>query len=359
MPMGMRLFIIVLLLSSFSLAQLLYSDYPILPANVPLETALLQATNAARSANGLTSLQHDEQLAIAARHHALEMVTLNYFSHQSPTPGMSSPPQRAAKAGSPYIFIGENIAKMPPGNIAQATTEGWMGSPGHRANLLSSEFTHVGFGTAQDQLGYTYVVQMFAFKPFILRSAEVKTQILEGYRLALEVELNQASTVVFGVADDLGKPIPLQAGTQTVEFMTTATQQIYLQAAVASEVENGYIVQDGGWLNLETNTFSPDQIAPKTFLHFVDANAQRQQQPVSEVTLLFDGAMNKQLGIFVNDVFMPNALIASGTLRVKVPQGQDATLTIGELQDNQVNIYLRLKVSYAQGKPILMASATE
>ncbi len=354
-----RLFILGLLYcicQGIVIAQLLKADYPWLEANVALETALLQATNTARAANGLGNLQYDEQLALAARNHALEMASLNYFSHQSPTAGSSTPPERAARAGSPYVFVGENIAKMPPGEIIQSTTDGWMGSPGHRANILHAEFTHVGFGTAEDAQGFTYVVQMFSLEPFILRSATLENKTQDSYHISIDVSLPQPSTVAFSYGSDVSEPMQLVAGTNRVEFNTTETQQIYLQAAVPSPADNSFILQDGGWLNLESNTFQVDQVAPKTYLQMLAANAQYQNQNVSQVTLVFDGAVNKQLGLFVNDVFQPNAMIASGTLRVDVPNNQDAKITIGEIiAGNQVNIYLLIKVNHSQGQPILMA----
>jgi Cysteine-rich secretory protein family len=359
----MRLFRLILTVM-FSLgffvanAQLLHAGYAPLEADVALETALLQATNQARTANGLNLLQYDDQLALAARHHALEMATLNYFSHQSPTPGSSTPPERAANGGSPYVFIGENIAKMPPGDLAQSTTDGWMGSPGHRENLLKPEFSHVGFGTAQDTQGYTYVVQMFALEPFILRSAQVTTKKQGTYLISMDVSLPQPSTVAFGYGIQVSEPMQLQAGTNRVELTTTEANQIYLQGAVPSPAENGYILQDGGWLTLASGNYQADQVAPKTYLQILGATSQLQNSVVSEVTLVFDGAVNKKLGVFVNDVFQPEAMIASGTIRVNVSSQENAKIAVGEIHDgNQVNIYLIINVNTSQGEPILMAVA--
>ena len=351
-----RLLIVVTIFFNLSLAQLLQSSYPALAANVALETALLQATNAERTANSLGNLHYDEQLAVAARNHALEMANLNYFSHQSPTSGSATPPERAARGGSPYVFIGENIAKMPLGEIPNNTTDGWMGSPGHRANILHAEFTHVGFGTAEDAQGFTYVVQMFAFEPFILRSAELQSKSQKSYQIAVDVNLPQPSTVAFSYGNEVSEPMQLQAGTNRVELTTLETSQIYLQVAVPSPAENGYILQDGGWLNLGSNSFQIDQVAPKTYVQFLAATAQPLNQSISEVTLVFDGAANKTLGAFVNDVFQPTAQIASGTIRVNVGSNEDAKITVGELVgDNQVNIYLLISVNHSQGQPVLMA----
>jgi hypothetical protein len=68
-------FFLLLVFSSFSFGQVLQASYKPLEPNVALELALLEATNAARAENGLGPLQMDETLALAARHHALEMAT--------------------------------------------------------------------------------------------------------------------------------------------------------------------------------------------------------------------------------------------------------------------------------------------
>lgn len=53
-----------------------------------------------------------------------------------------------------YSFKGENIA------MGQRTEEevlkSWMNSRGHRANILNSRYTHVGFGCARTQSGTLY-----------------------------------------------------------------------------------------------------------------------------------------------------------------------------------------------------------
>ena len=58
---------------------------------------------------------------------------------------------------------GENIAA---GNAtAAATVEQWMNSPGHRANIMNPDFTHIGVGYIQTNGGYRhYWVQMFTGK---------------------------------------------------------------------------------------------------------------------------------------------------------------------------------------------------
>jgi uncharacterized protein YkwD len=100
------------------------------------ETRVLEIVNEARKAKGLAPLGCAPEATIAARVHSQDMCIRGYFSHQSPEG--SKPWQRLKKAAA------ENIAKgysSPEGVVA-----GWMKSPGHRANILSSKFTQLGVG---------------------------------------------------------------------------------------------------------------------------------------------------------------------------------------------------------------------
>ncbi len=70
------------------------------------------------------------------------MKNKNYFDHTSPTYG--SPFDMMKSFGISYKAAGENIAmgQKTPEQVVQA----WMDSPGHRANIMNSSFTHIGVG---------------------------------------------------------------------------------------------------------------------------------------------------------------------------------------------------------------------
>ena len=72
------------------------------------------------------------------------MACNSFFSHTSPTTG--TPFDRIAAAGYSYSAAGENIAAGY--GAPAALVEGWMGSEGHRDNILSTSFTHIGLGYA-------------------------------------------------------------------------------------------------------------------------------------------------------------------------------------------------------------------
>ena len=81
------------------------------------------------------------ELTRLARLKSQDMINLNYFAHQSPTYG--SPFDMMKAAGVTYRYAGENLAGAP--TVEQAHT-GLMNSPGHRANILNPNFTHIGIG---------------------------------------------------------------------------------------------------------------------------------------------------------------------------------------------------------------------
>lgn len=118
---------------------------------------VISLTNAERAAAGLRPLAGDPRLASAAQAHSADMVARGFYSHTSPEGGQ--PWDRAAAAGCTHRGIGENIAcgQRSPAEVVQ----GWMNSPGHRANILKPDFTHIGIGFAGGGRRGTYWTQLF------------------------------------------------------------------------------------------------------------------------------------------------------------------------------------------------------
>ncbi|SEE95347.1 Cysteine-rich secretory protein family protein [Streptomyces sp. 3213] len=118
---------------------------------------VVELTNAERTRAGLRPLAVDPLLAAAAQAHSADMVARAFYSHTSPDG--SQPWDRAAAAGSRRRTIGENIAcgQRSPAEVV----EGWMNSPGHRANILKPDFTHIGIGFAGGGQTGTYWTQLF------------------------------------------------------------------------------------------------------------------------------------------------------------------------------------------------------
>lgn len=70
-------------------------------------------------------------------------------------------PQGWSGAAENVAWILEN-GTMTPEQIATSIHEGWMNSPGHRANLLNPDYTHLGVGVAYSAQNGYYLTQNFA-----------------------------------------------------------------------------------------------------------------------------------------------------------------------------------------------------
>jgi uncharacterized protein YkwD len=117
-----------------------------------VRAATLCLINRERSAHGESPLQDNSRLQQAAQSHTESMAFGDYFEHVGPrgdTPG-----DRMRSSG--YIYssqVGYEIAE----NLAWGTgTEGtpraivtaWMGSPGHRENILDARFRDTAVGVS-------------------------------------------------------------------------------------------------------------------------------------------------------------------------------------------------------------------
>lgn len=105
------------------------------------EAQMFTLLNKEREASGLRPVIFDKKLQEIARLHAKDMLARGYFSHH--TPDGLSPFDRMAKANVTYISAGENLALAPSTVLAM---QGFMQSPPHRANILSSDFGKIGIG---------------------------------------------------------------------------------------------------------------------------------------------------------------------------------------------------------------------
>ncbi|MDG6219174.1 MAG: CAP domain-containing protein [Candidatus Thermoplasmatota archaeon] len=152
-----------------------------------LETRIHSLINDARRDNGLSALSFDSRLADIARKHSQDMAEHDYFSHTNLAG--EEPTDRAEKAGYPcrkdfgtyYMYgVAENIFQgylygtvyytngivtdidyYTLEEIAQDTVNGWMNSPGHRKNILTSTYDREGIGVAISDDEKVYVTENF------------------------------------------------------------------------------------------------------------------------------------------------------------------------------------------------------
>ena len=140
-----------------------------------VERSILHHVNIERKKRNLPSLFGNPALITAARDHSQWMARTGRFSHTGA--GGNSHLDRTSKAG----YIGgtsENIwqtsTKGGKGRawksrfrwsndreLGKAAVITWMNSPGHRENMLSTEWQHIGIGVAENKRGQAYLTQCF------------------------------------------------------------------------------------------------------------------------------------------------------------------------------------------------------
>lgn len=126
------------------------------PGDQGTKDRVVALVNAERSKASCGAVHSDSRLAAAAQGHSADMAARNYFSHE--TPEGVDPWERAKKQG--YTTpTGENIAMGQ--RTAEEVVEGWMNSPGHKANILNCNSRAIGMGLARNGSGQIYWTQMF------------------------------------------------------------------------------------------------------------------------------------------------------------------------------------------------------
>ena len=146
-----------------------------------------QLTNEERREHGLGALEYDAKLASIAKFHSEDMADFGYFSHtnlagESPTDRGTRQGYDCRKDYGSYFTFGlaENIFQgglygsttnlngvlvskdwYTLEEIAEITVNGWMNSPGHRANILDSSYDKEGIGVAVSSDERVYFTQNF------------------------------------------------------------------------------------------------------------------------------------------------------------------------------------------------------
>ncbi|MER7577999.1 CAP domain-containing protein [Streptomyces sp. NPDC126514] len=106
------------------------------------EGQVITLVNKERAAAGCGPLTSNAQLASAALNHSSDMAQRGFFDHVSPDG--TDPGDRITAAGYKWSTYGENIARGQ--QTAAEVMDGWMNSPGHRANILNCSFKEIGIG---------------------------------------------------------------------------------------------------------------------------------------------------------------------------------------------------------------------
>ena len=104
---------------------------------------MFKKINQIRRAHGLARLRPSLSLFSSSRRYARRMIRSDYFGHQARIPVTRS-----------YRMVGETLAWHSGWRLSpRQTVRQWMGSPSHRAVLLSSRFSRIGVGRTRGRYG--------------------------------------------------------------------------------------------------------------------------------------------------------------------------------------------------------------
>lgn len=182
---------------------------------------LLVLTNRQRVAEGLAPLSLSNELSNAAAEKANHMFTHNYWAHIAPDG--TTPWYFIRHAGYEYLYAGENLARGF--TTAPDTVAAWMASPTHRENMLSKNYTEIGFSIQSGTLTGSetvLIVEMF------------------GSRYPQE-EIDEQQAVVVPPPAVIAQISPTVAPSP---LPTTVQEQVPLQVAA---VQNKPLVDSNSW----------------------------------------------------------------------------------------------------------------
>ena len=118
------------------------------PLSAPAQSSsveqVVEEMNRERASYGLQPLRLNRQLSQAADDRIRDMFTQRYFDHVAPDG--TQPFVWVTRRGYRYRTVGENLAVGY--RSADHVVDGWMNSPGHRANILGRSFDEVGISIA-------------------------------------------------------------------------------------------------------------------------------------------------------------------------------------------------------------------
>lgn len=139
-----------------------------------IEKFIHQYTNEERIKSGLIILNPDFKLDIIAKKHSEDMANNDYYSHvnlmgQDPTDRAKQNSYNCVKNYGSYYTegISENIASIGfdywknDKQFAKEFVDSWMDSPGHRDNILNSDYDKLGVGVSNSGDGWILATQNF------------------------------------------------------------------------------------------------------------------------------------------------------------------------------------------------------
>ncbi len=201
------------------------------------EARMFELLNTSRRAAGANALLPDDELRAIALAHSTDMAEHNFFGHVSPTTGTTE--DRARKSGVVVAAFGENVAEA---DSAESAHDGLMASPGHRANMLNAQYTHVGIAavSAAHELAFTLIFgRRVATNAIPHTAAQVEAAVLA---MRAKKGLSQPNyDALYAASADAGIAAYVAASNPTPEIAVKAENE-----ALAREVQRARSSRPGG-----------------------------------------------------------------------------------------------------------------
>lgn len=169
--------------------------------------------NAERAAAGLPALRIDASLT---------QVALGWTGQMAATGAMSHNPYTGVQIPAGWTAWGENVGYTKPADAA-GLHSAFMNSAGHRANIMNSQFTHLGIGWLVDANGRSWVTEVFARYPSAVslpRFADVPV----GAAFYLDIEWTVISGVATGYTGGTFRPTAAVTREAMAAFLYRAVQ---------------------------------------------------------------------------------------------------------------------------------------
>lgn len=129
------------------------------------KSEVIKVTNEERTKAGVGKLKENSLLNQAAAKKAADMFANDYWAHVSPSG--TTPWFFFDEVGYRYTYAGENLAR--DFDTSSGVVAGWMGSPSHKDNMLSGNYSDIGVAVVNGVLlgrETTLVVQLFGRPQF-------------------------------------------------------------------------------------------------------------------------------------------------------------------------------------------------
>jgi hypothetical protein len=297
-----------------------------------LAADLHRAADAARAAAGLAPTAWDDGLARAARQHAAQLAARGVLDHAGATAATRTVADRLARAGSPYAHHGENLAYVRgASDPVSHTVDGWLGSPGHRANLLHADFDRVGFGTAIDAAGGFVFVQVLAAAPWSPVAWSAVPAHTYDRRLTLDVRADVPSPVAGLLeVDGIAERVTWSGGDQRLVRTLSGEGPVAIRLALRTGAATPYVLDEAGSIDV-FSAWRP-AAAHRRWLEVTGVAVHSVGQERIHVTIATD-AGSRPLALLVDDRHQPDAVRDAGSFEtwLALERGASVHVALAEI----------------------------